>query len=109
MDCCTIRRLNGESLRIVRDSETEGLFMDGRFQSDREISDFIQKNLETASLCAVNKITDKEYVLNIKPKENSCALSLEGEILSVRKQTETYMPIIKYFLLNGFGHLPFLS
>lgn len=106
MDDCVIRRLNGETLNIIDSCEKDGLFTDGRFKNDAEISDFIEDDLEVAILCAIIKCGDNNnYTLNIHSRDCYPALPLEGEIQLAKVQTEIYQPIIKYFIQYGFKDL----
>lgn len=102
MEECTIRRLNGEILHIINSNESDGLYTNGKFESDAEVADFIKENLEIAIMCSIIKSNHNEYILNIFPIDGYGAMPTEGEIQLTRHQTEIYLPIIKYFLQFGF-------
>jgi len=111
---CTIRRLNGETLTIIRETV---IYSDGLpdltafglhlcdFKSDKEIEAFIRDHTLEAIKAAVQVSKKDDYVLNIMCVEPHPAMPEEGEIKFAAKQMEIYSPIVRHFLLHGFKSL----
>lgn len=112
-DFTIIHRLNGESLKIedvwsdIEERYTcKWPILKKSFKKDIEIKNLIQNaDIEDIIRLMIRNDGTDAYTLNIHSVENWASLGIEGERWMAKRQMEIYMPIIKYFLQNGFRNL----
>jgi len=91
--------INGKTLFVVWDIDYGGCYQ-MNFKDDQEMRNFIANNTEEIFPYAIEKESDKNYILNIITIENFGAFPWESDwaMNLLKRQIETFTPIIKLFM-----------